>query len=355
MAGIGSSNGGGGGSMKMFVLLPMMLFMGKVDFENTTILLYARMTFALMQVMQGLLAFYARRKIEHEKDERIIHVPEPMTPFNNTATAGTPRKYTQTTYLAHETGKAKEFMQQCMIGALISSFLHFQFGVKQVVLIQSVMIPMNLYENVLIRTVLFGRGSKRIWDEKLDGESLTAASDAKSTKLSSGLKKSLPEDPKAAIIHTWDEAANGDFEALWNRISDEPNVATGTDQWTALMIACGSPVDTSAFLKKMLHSERLNVSQQDVDGWTALHWAAFHGRPQAAKLLLSNVSDSVGKTLIDCKDNQGKTALDIATEEDSVDVISVLNETQWSVIESSDVPSDGLRQRKQPQEMNNVD
>lgn len=343
--------------MKMFVLLPMMLFMGKVDFENPSILMYARMTFALMQVVQGLLAFYARRKIEHEQDERIIHVPEPMTPFNNTATTGTPRKYTQTTYLAHETGKAREFMQQCMIGALISSFLHFQFGVKQVVLIQSVMIPMNLYENALIRTVLFGRGSKRIWDEKLDGESLTAASDpaSSSMKSSSGRKKSLPKDPEAAIIHTWDEAANGDFEGLWSRISDEPNTATGKDQWTALMIACGSPVDTSDFLEKMLRSERLNVSQQDADGWTALHWAAFHGRPQAAKLLLSNVSDSVGKTLMDCKDHQGKTAFDIATEEDSMDVISVLNETQWSVIESTDVPSDGLRKRKEPQEMNNVD
>ncbi|KAF0774425.1 hypothetical protein AaE_001876, partial [Aphanomyces astaci] len=138
---------------RMLVMLPMMYFMGKIDFENPWILNGARVSFFTMQILSLLLGLWAKSKIEAKPDNRKMFVPTPKSPLD-TSTENSP--LTETTYFAHELAKAKEFIQQTLIGAVISSFVHIQFGVNQVVVIQSVMVPLNLYDNALLKKHIFG-------------------------------------------------------------------------------------------------------------------------------------------------------------------------------------------------------
>lgn len=334
---------------KMFVLLPMLYFMGKVDFENPNILMMARTSFFLCQIIQFLTAVYLKHAIMKKNDTTIIFIPaKPENPW--AAPTDVPVEMKETTYLEHETTKAKEFLNQSLMGAVISTGIHFYFKVNQVVLIQSVMIPMNLFENVLVRAILLGRPQgKRIWDELLAGEDTVptvAAPEVSAIATSAEVKKKVvPESPEEAILFTWDEAASADFEALYERIKLCPNVSTHDEHWTSLMVACGSPVDPVDFIKKALLL-KADVTSVDSDGWTACHWAAFHNRPNSAKTLLENISSNDAKNLLEVKDGDNKSAKDVALAEGNTDVVDVLEKFATTLIVNDSEAESSLRQRK---------
>ncbi|OQS01146.1 hypothetical protein ACHHYP_01787 [Achlya hypogyna] len=332
--------------MRMFIMLPMMFLMGKIDFENELILNGARAAFLLCQVVSLLLGLYAKSKVEARKDETKIFVPTPKSPLD-TSTENSP--LTETTYYAHELAKAKEFIQQTCIGAAISSFIHLKFGVNQVVVIQSVMIPLNLYDNVILKKHVFGIGGPRYWDERLEGESLNApvaagdkpAVEDKADAKKTAAKKSV--NAADAIVKAWDMGVEANFEGLMSILLKNDQVKTKTsDGWTALMVACGSALDTEDIIKRLVKAG-VPVREADNDGWTALHWCAFHGRPEAAQTLLAAVSAEDAAFLLAAKDNQGRTPSEVATEEDNADVAEIIAST------------DGLRQRKQATPIDEVD
>ncbi|RHY08685.1 hypothetical protein DYB37_002910 [Aphanomyces astaci] len=332
----------------MLVMLPMMYFMGKIDFENPWILNGARVSFFTMQILSLLLGLWAKSKIEAKPDNRKMFVPTPKSPLD-TSTENSP--LTETTYFAHELAKAKEFIQQTLIGAVISSFVHIQFGVNQVVVIQSVMVPLNLYDNALLKKHIFGLGGPRYWDEKLEGESLDdaaphpdaidAAADsvpAPSSKKPSKAKKSV--DVADAIKQAWDLGVEANFDRLLSVLKNDPNgfKTKTSDGWTPLMVACGSPIDTEKVIKTLI-KEGVPIRDADNDGWTALHWCAFHGCPESAETLLASISKDDAAFLVSAKDSQGRTPLEVASEESNGDVAEILT----SVSDSTP-----LRQRKQP-------
>ncbi|KAF0689776.1 Aste57867_18795 [Aphanomyces stellatus] len=328
---------------RMLIMLPMMFLMGKIDFENKLILNSARIAFFSVQVISILLGLYAKSKIEAKPDNRKIFVPTPKSPLD-TSTENSP--LTETTYHAHELAKVKEFIQQTAIGACISSFIHIQFGVNQVVVIQSVMGPLNLFDNAILKKHVFGIGGPRYWDEKLEGEPLDAqphpdAIDAPADAVAAPKKKGGKKSAAApsfgdAIKHAWDMGVEADFDKLVSLLkTDAEGIKTKTtDGWTALMVACGSPIDTEDVIKQLV-TLGCPVRAADNDGWTALHWCAFHGCPEAAQVLLAAVSKDDAAFLVAAKDSQGRTPLEVASEESNGDVAEVLTAS-----------GDGLRQRK---------
>lgn len=336
---------------RLFVMLPMLFLMGKVDFTNENILFAARASFFTCQVIQLLIALWIKTRIEAKKDMRKIYVPAaPASPFSDPQEAAN-APLTETTYYDHEMTKVSEFIKQSGIGACMSSFIHFKFGVNQVLAIQSVMIPMNLFENPLVKAFLIGRGpNDRIWDEKLENE--TASTDAAKEKKGS-IKSDYPKSPKEAITRAWDDASDADFNALLKVVKASPNAKT-QDGWTALMVAVGSPVDTSEFIQSFCKFKATNVKATDNDGWTALHWAAFHGRPEAAQVLLDSVSSADVQALITIKDNEGKTAIEVAKGEGNDDVVTILR--SYSTQKTTDEES-SLRRRKgvEDSEISDVD
>jgi ankyrin repeat protein len=62
-----------------------------------------------------------------------------------------------------------------------------------------------------------------------------------------------------------------------------------------------------------------NPAITDVEGWNALHWAAFHGCVTAAEVLVSSFPQ-----LLSVQDKEGNTPLDTAKQEKNDDVVECL-------------------------------
>ncbi|KAG6959939.1 hypothetical protein JG688_00009854 [Phytophthora aleatoria] len=337
--------------MRMFIMLPMIFLMGKIDFENETTLMAARTAFLVCQVTALLVGLYLKQLIERKHDTRKIFVPGVKSPFDQSPNYA---DLTETTYEAHELAKANEFIKQTLIGAGISSFIHFKMGVNHVVMIQSVMMPMNLWDNPLVQAYILGRRNGRIWNERLEGESAedaaaAAANDstatattATATTVSSTKSKKTDLTPEEAIADALAAGADADFDALWAVVKKKVNAKTDEEQWTALMVACGSPVDTDDFIKKVVKAGA-DVLAVDGDGWTALHWSAFHGRPEAAEALLSSISASKREQLLAVKASDDRTAAEVAKGEENADVGEIL--ASFAKTGASEQEST-LRQRK---------
>ncbi|OWZ10840.1 hypothetical protein PHMEG_00016236 [Phytophthora megakarya] len=312
--------------MRMFIMLPMIFLMGKIDFENETTLMAARTAFLVCQVTALLVGLYLKQLIERKHDTRKIFVPGVKSPFDQSPNYA---ELTETTYEAHELAKANEFIKQTLIGAGISSLIHFKMGVNHVVMIQSVMMPMNLWDNPLVQAYLLGRRNGRIWNERLEGESAedaaAAADGAAPTASDASTKDAKKTDltPEEAIADALSAGADADFDVLWTAVKSKVNAKTDEDQWTALMVACGSPVDTDEFIRKVVKAGA-DVVAVDGDGWTALHWSAFHGRPEAAEALLSNISETKREQLLAVKASDGRTATEVAQGEENADVVAIL-------------------------------
>ncbi|CAH0518151.1 unnamed protein product [Peronospora belbahrii] len=337
--------------MRMFIMLPLIFLMGKIDFENEWLLFSARTAFCLCQTIALLVGFYLKHLIQRKHDTRKIYVPNIKSPFDQSPNYD---ELTETTYESHELAKVNEFIKQTLIGAGISSFIHFKMGVNHVVMIQSIMMPINLWDNALVQAYILGRRNGRIWNERLEGESAQDAAAAAagetittSTVLTSvdaqEKNKQVHLTPEEAIAETLAAGADADFDTLWNVVKCKVNAKTDEDQWTALMVACGSPVDTEEFIKKVVKAGA-DVLAVDGDGWTALHWSAFHGRPEAAEALLSSISIEKRETLLAIKASDGRTAAEVAKGEENADVVAILASYAESSVSDEEIST--LRQRK---------
>lgn len=350
--------------MRMVIMLPMMFLMGKIDFENDLILNSARAAFLLCQVVSLLAGLYIKKKIEEKNDQRKIYVPGAKSPFDPTPNYD---DVTETTYATHELAKVNEFIKQTCIGAAISSFIHFKMGVNHVVLIQAIMTPMNLWDNQLVQAYVLGRKTGRMWGERIEGETneeaaiangvtAEAAADA-SEPAKSNVKKMKSTDlsPAEAITKVLNAGTEADFEELWTAVKSSVNASTKDDQWTALMVACGSPIDTTEFIEKII-SAGADVTAADGDGWSALHWSAYHGRPEAAETLLEACPAHKLAELLALKALDGRTAKEVAKEENHSDVVDVIKKfVDASASASVNEGETELRQRKPAAERSSVE
>lgn len=347
-------NGGKQNPMRMFIMFPMLFLMGKVDFENETILFSARAAYLACQVLSLLLGMYIKKQVEAKNDQRKIYVPAPQSPFDQSPNY---EQTTETTYVDHEKAKAAEFIKQTLIGAAIASFVHFRMGVNQVLLIQAVMTPLNLYDNPLVQAYILGKREGRIWNERLEGEDAPSEESAEKTakskkkQMKSALMKLNPEE---AIANALKAGADADFDELWDAIKGDVNVCTEAEKCTALMVACGSPIDTDEFIQKVIKAGA-NVTAADGDGWTALHWSAYHGRPEAAETLLETCSAKQREALLTTEDNERRTPMQLAAKEGNQDVVEVLERFSPASAKEATEDESELRQRKPQTSVEDVD
>lgn len=341
--------------VRMVVMLPLLFLMNKVDFENEETLFLARVAFAVAQLVALGAAVYVKNVVQVKNDTRKIFVPGQKSPFDQSPNFD---DLTETTYVAYESQKAGEFLKQTMIGGAIAAFVHFKMGVNQVMVIQAVMAPFNLYDNPLVRAYVLRRSEGRLWNERLEGESneeaaaasgipATATAAAATTKTSVKKTKSIGQTPEEAIAKVLAAGVDADFDELWDAVKGAVNAKTKEDQWTALMVACGSPIDTDEFIRKVI-AAGADVTAVDGDGWTALHWSAFHGRPEAAETLLASCSSDKLDVLLAATASDGRTALEVAKGEENDDVVAVIKSFREGAPASSanDGDSNELRQRK---------
>lgn len=242
--------------------------------------------------------------------------------------------------------------------------LHIYKGMVVGLAIQTVMGPLNLAENPIIKCLFLGPGSiapeHRLFDEKTNdeltqddevvdesGNPLVRNNNNSSNKPIAAAAKA-DKDKKApammsleeVMLDTWDAGDSANITNLMAALTEKNcNHQTKEDKWTPLMILSGlGAVKGTASAIRQAINLGANPAITDKEGWNALHWAAFHGSPQAAKELVKDI------TLLDATDKEGITPLETAKKENNTEVFKVLEEAEAASEKKEE--EDGLRKRK---------
>lgn len=185
--------------------------------------------------------------------------------------------------------------------------------------IQTIMAPLNLIENPIVKAILFGdglRADKNIFDEK-DASELTqedevvdkAGNVVVRTNTGAAIKKkagSLEE----VMLDTWDGGSNADLAPLMEMVNKKNcNFQTSDSHWTPIMVVAGLGAKGSSSALRALLDLGANPAVVDTEGWNALHWAGFHNSADAARVLCSETQ------LLAVKDKEGFTPLEMARKE----------------------------------------
>eukprot|EP00525_Craspedostauros_australis_P004372 CAMPEP_0198113730 /NCGR_PEP_ID=MMETSP1442-20131203/5329_1 /TAXON_ID= /ORGANISM="Craspedostauros australis, Strain CCMP3328" /LENGTH=335 /DNA_ID=CAMNT_0043770901 /DNA_START=216 /DNA_END=1223 /DNA_ORIENTATION=+ len=331
---------------KMFVMLPMMLAARKIDGEDPVMVYWLRVAYGVIQTICVLLVIYTYILASNQagQHKQMIYVPPAATPF---ADPNAKKKYTQVAYSAHVLTTARSLVGSTLFGVAMTVGLHLYKGMVVGLAMQTVMAPLNLIENALVKAVIFGGGFKpedKIFEEKASSE-LTDEDEIVDDSGNPVVKEIGTNKTKTfedLLLDTWDAGAKADIGPLMAAITKKNcNFSTKENGWTPLMVLGGLSVKGVGSAIRQIKELGGNPAITDGDGWNAMHWAAFHGSPESAKELVKDPS------LLTVKDKEGKTPIEMAKAENNKDVSSILEDTAATTDASEKTKADtGLRKRK---------
>lgn len=146
---------------KMLIVPAILFFSKKIDFKDPAILELVRNIFIAVVVLVLSLYYYLYTKVSANKDPKKIWVPpkpKPGLPFG-LGPAPEPIKiedFEATTYGEYETKLLKDGVQAVVMSGGISFLMSLKFS-PMALLIQSVMIPVTMSENAVLRKYLLGQ------------------------------------------------------------------------------------------------------------------------------------------------------------------------------------------------------
>jgi len=329
---------------KVFVMLPVMLAARKLDGEDPNIVYWLRLAYGILQTCCVLVVAYTyfQATAASDKAKGIVYVPPPAQPF---ADPNAKKKYTEVKYGAHLVSTARSLLGSTLFGICMTVGLHLYKGMVVGLAIQTIMGPLNLLENPLVKALILGNGLRqedKIFDEKSANE-LTSA-DEIVDESGNPVARQAGESRAVGgfeelLLDTWDTGNKADIGKLMASITKENcNYRTKESGWTPLMIVSGLNAKGVSSAIRQLKELGGNPAILDAEGWNALHWAAFHGSVDAAREL---VKDSA---LMSVKDKEGKVPLDMARSERNDEVAKFLD--VYTESDSENKNSGGLRKRK---------
>jgi hypothetical protein len=279
----------------------------------------------------------------------------PFCDFQPFETAGAKKKYTEVDFGAHVLSTARSLLGSTLFGICMTVGLHWYKGMIVGLAIQTVMGPLTLLENALIKASLLGNGialQHKIFDEKTaseltpDDEIVDESGNPVARQIGgtaapiAGGSTSFED----LLLDTWDAGTKADLGGLLAAINKKNcNFRTKESGWTPLMILAGlsaSKGTTSAI--RQVKELGGNPAITDAEGWNALHWAAFHGSIDGAREIAAKDENNI---LLAVKDKDGKTPLDLARAEGNAELVKFL-ENASAAISSSGGKTDGIRKRK---------
>jgi len=234
--------------------------------------------------------------------------------------------------------------------------LHLYKGMIAGVAMQTVMGPLNLIENPLVKALLFGTGIRedaKIFDEKTAseltpedevvdgrGEPIVRPAGGSSSSAIAGASTSSTSSFEEILLDTWDAGNKAEISIFMSAVNKKNcNFRTKESGWTPLMILSGLTAKGTASAIRQVKQLGGNPAITDEDGWNCLHWAAFHGSIEAAKELAKDFA------LLSVKDKEGKLPLDMAKAEGNEDVAKFLESCSDETVETK-TKTDGIRKRK---------
>jgi len=203
--------------------------------------------------------------------------------------------------------------------------LHLYKGMIVGLAIQTIMGPLNLIENPLIKAIILGKGLRaedKIFDEKSaselspEDEVVDASGNPVARQIGGD---GAPTSFEELLLDTWDSGNKADIAPLMAAITKKNcNFRSKESGWTPLMILSGLNAKGTVSAIRQLKDLGGNPAIVDAEGWNALHWAAFHGSVDAAKELVKDAA------LLSVVDKEGKLPLEMAKAEGNDDVAKFL-------------------------------
>mmetsp|Transcript_119057 Transcript_119057/g.333542 ORF Transcript_119057/g.333542 Transcript_119057/m.333542 type:complete len:340 (+) Transcript_119057:231-1250(+) len=336
---------------KLFIMLPAMFAARKLDSEDPMQVFWLRVAYGTIQAVCVLIVAYTyiqATTIASKSTGGVIYVPPAPQPF---ADPNAKKKYTEVNFGAHVLSTARSLLGSTLFGILMTVGLHWYKGMIVGLAIQTIMSPLNLTENPLVKALILGNGIKaedKIFDEKTASE-LTAEDE-----VVDGSGNPVARAPGGGTItggtgsfedlmlDTWDAGNKADVGAFMAAVTKKNcNSRSKESGWTPMMILSGLNAKGTASAIRQLKELGGNPAIVDVEGWNSLHWAAFHGSIEAAKELVKDTA------LLTVKDKEGKLPLDMAKAEGNEDVAKFLEICTETAVTSAKSKADaGLRKRK---------
>jgi len=279
-----------------------------------------------------------------------IHSPKKHYTTQPFADPNAKKKYTEVSYSAHVLSTARSLVGSTLFGVAMTVGLHLYKGMIVGLAMQTVMAPLNLIENALVKALIFGKGfqpADKIFEEKTlaeltdDDEVVDEGGNAVVRQIGGGAGSgNKVQSFEELLLDTWDAGVKADIEPLVAAINKKNcNFRTKDNGWTPLMILGGLSVAGVGAAIRKVKDLGGNPAIVDGDGWNALHWAAFHGSPESAKELVKD------KALLSVKDKEGKTPAEMAKSESNAAVEKILIGAE-SGDNNKTESSTGLRKRK---------
>lgn len=263
------------------------------------------------------------------------------------------KKYTEVAFGAHVLTTARSLLGSTLFGVAMTVGLHIYKGMIVGLAIQTIMGPLNLLENPLVKALILGNGIKKedkIFEEKTAAE-LTAEDEvidehgnAVVRQVTDGTALSATVSFEDLLLDTWDAGNKADVGALMSAITKKNcNYRTKENGWTPLMILAGLSAKGTTSAIRQVKELGGNPAIVDVEGWNAMHWACFHGSLEGAKEL--GLKD---KALLLVKDKEGTLPLDMARAEGNEEVAKLIESLEMAAnLAPSDKKADnGVRKRK---------
>lgn len=246
-------------------------------------------------------------------------------------------------YGAHLVSTARSLLGSTLFGICMTVGLHLYKGMIVGLAIQTIMGPLNLIENPLVKALILGNGLRqedKIFDEKNASE--LTASDEIVDESGNPISRQASEGKalggfEELLLDTWDSGNKADIGKLMASINKQNcNFRSKESGWTPLMIVSGLNAKGVSSAIRQLKELGANPAIVDAEGWNSLHWAAFHGSVDAARELVKD------DFLLSVKDKEGKVPLDMAKSEGNTEVAKFLE----ICTESESTKEEGLRKRK---------
>lgn len=225
---------------KMLVVPAILFFSKKLDMTDPAVLQLVRTGFisVVVLVLSGYFFLYTR--VTGKKDDKKIWVPpkaKPALPFG-LGPAPEPIKiedFEATTYSEYELKLVKEGVQAVVMSGGISFLMSLKFS-PMALLIQSVMIPITMSENLVLKKYLLGQ-TKNAEGGNLYNEMFTAPTAATVAALNAANAAPAEADatadaPRVEELPSEDEKKTDKKEKKSNKpaaVKETPKATAGTD------------------------------------------------------------------------------------------------------------------------------
>eukprot|EP01101_Sappina_pedata_P002102 TRINITY_DN12378_c1_g1_i1.p2 TRINITY_DN12378_c1_g1~~TRINITY_DN12378_c1_g1_i1.p2 ORF type:complete len:233 (-),score=100.11 TRINITY_DN12378_c1_g1_i1:60-671(-) len=144
--------------------------MYNVDFKNPANVDIIRIAYGTMQVVTLFSYLFCYFKIERNQNQEKVHIPGSAGSWG-----AQPTEEETITVQEHDRRELKKFVNQILMGSLITVFIHYKWEVLPPLLMQAVMGLSNLLSNPLIKTYIMGNEVPRPWKEESMFSGLTDA------------------------------------------------------------------------------------------------------------------------------------------------------------------------------------